>query len=255
MHDDAFPEDLDFTTTMPIPRFRPGQRIFRRYTLQKIIGRGGMGVVWLAHDQELERRVALKVLPETLVHDSASLDSLKRETKVGLALAHPNIVRIYDFQSDAFAAAISMEYVDGGNLSDLRITREHKVLSVADLLKWINTLFDALEYAHRQQIVHRDLKPRNLMLNSRGELKITDFGISRSISDSMTMLTGKLASAGSPPYISPQQWDGERPTPLDDIYSLGATFYELLTSKPPLLGVIDWHQVHCEIACQCGSED
>ena len=86
------------------------------------------------------------------------------------------------------------------------------------------------------------------MLNSRGELKIADFGISRSISDSMTMLTGMLASTGSPPYVSPQQWDGERPTPLDDIYSLGATLYELLTSKPPLLGVVDWQQVHYKVA-------
>ena len=249
MHHDVFPEDLDFPPSIPIPRFGPGQGIFRRYTLQKIIGRGGMGVVWLAHDEELDRRVALKVLPETLVHDSASLDSLRRETKVGLDLAHPNIVRIYDFHNDAFAAAISMEYVDGGNLSDLRIKREHQVLSVADLSKWINPLLDALEYAHiRPRIVHRDLKPRNLMLNTRGELKIADFGISRSISDSMTLLTGNLDSSGSPPYISPQQWDGQRATPLDDIYSLGATLYELLTSKPPLLGVVDWQQVHHKVA-------
>ena len=113
------------------------------------------------------------------------------------------------------------------------------------MTEWLESLFDGLDYAHkRKQIVHRDLKPRNLMLNSRGELKIADFGISRSISDSMTMLTGMLASTGSPPYVSPQQWDGERPTPLDDIYSLGATLYELLTSKPPLLGVVDWQQVH-----------
>ena len=236
-------------TTIQIPRFGPGQRIFRRYTLQKIIGRGGMGVVWLAQDAYLESLVAIKVLPDTLLHDSASLDSLKRETKLGLSLAHPNIVRIYDFQNDETAAAISMEYVDGGNLSDLRIKKQNKVLSHTDLLQWIEALFDALEYAHvRQQIVHRDLKPRNLMLNSRGELKIADFGISRSISDSMTMLTGKLGSSGSPPYVSPQQWDGERPTPLDDIYSLGATLYELLTSKPPLLGVIDWQQVHHKVA-------
>ena len=249
MHDDAFPEDLDFLPSMPISRFAPGQRIFRRYTLQKIIGRGGMGVVWLARDEELDRRVALKVLPETLVHDSASLDSLRRETKIGLDLVHPNIVRIYDFHNDVFAAAISMEYVDGGNLSDLRIKREHQVLSVADLSKWINPLLDALEYAHSlPRIVHRDLKPRNLMLNTRGELRIADFGISRSISDSITLLTKNLDSSGSPPYISPQQWDGQRATPLDDIYSLGATLYELLTSKPPLLGVVDWQQVHHKVA-------
>src|SRR4029077_11864029 len=245
MQGDGLPDDLDLAGTIQIPRFGAGQRIFRRYTLQKIIGRGGMGVVWLAQDAYLETPVALKVLPDTLLHDSASLDSLKRETKLGLSLAHPNIVRIYDFQNDDYAAAISMEYVDGGNLSDIRITKPSKVLSPSDLSEWLESLFDGLDYAHkRKQIVHRDLKPRNLMLNSRGELKIADFGISRSISDSMTMLTGMLASTGSPPYVSPQQWDGERPTPLDDIYSLGATLYELLTSKPPLLGVVDWQQVH-----------
>jgi serine/threonine protein kinase/TPR repeat protein len=248
MQGDSLPEDLDLGAIIQVPRFGPGQKVFRRYTLQKIIGRGGMGVVWLAHDAYLETAVALKVLPETLVHDSASLDSLKRETKLGLCLAHPHIVRIYDFQNDEAAAAISMEYVDGGNLSDLRVKKPRKIFEARDLTNWIEALFDGLEYAHvRQQIVHRDLKPRNLMLNRRGELKITDFGISRSISDTMTMLTGKLTSTGSPPYVSPQQWDGERPTPLDDIYSLGATLYELLTSKPPLMGVIDWQQVHHKV--------
>jgi serine/threonine protein kinase/TPR repeat protein len=249
MQGDGLPEDLDLGATIQIPRFGAGQRIFRRYTLQKIIGRGGMGVVWLAQDACLESLVALKVLPDTLLHDSASLDSLKRETKLGLSLAHPNIVRIYDFQNDEHAAAISMEYVDGGNLSDLRIKKPSKVLNPSDLMEWLEALFDGLDYAHnRQQIVHRDLKPRNLMLNNRGELKIADFGISRSISESMTLLSGMLASTGSPPYVSPQQWDGERPTPLDDIYSLGATLYELLTSKPPLLGVVDWQQVHHKLA-------
>ena len=249
MQGDGPPDNSDLAGTIQIPRFGAGQKIFRRYTLQKIIGRGGMGVVWLAQDSYLESLVALKVLPDTLLHDSASLDSLKRETKLGLSLAHPNIVRIYDFQNDESAAAISMEYVDGGNLSDLRIKKPSKVLDTSDLTGWLEALFDGLDYAHnRQQIVHRDLKPRNLMLNSRGELKIADFGISRSISDSMTMLTGMLASTGSPPYVSPQQWDGERPTPLDDIYSLGATLYELLTSKPPLLGVVDWQQVHYKVA-------
>ena len=249
MQGNGQPDDLDLGVTIQVPRFGAGQRIFRRYTLQKIIGRGGMGVVWLAQDAYLESLVALKVLPDTLLHDSASLDSLKRETRLGLSLAHPNIVRIYDFQNDENAAAISMEYVDGGNLSDLRIKKPSKVLNPSDLMEWLEALFDGLDYAHnRQQIVHRDLKPRNLMLNSRGELKIADFGISRSISESMTMLTGMLASTGSPPYVSPQQWDGERPTPLDDIYSLGATLYELLTSKPPLLGVVDWQQVHHKLA-------
>ena len=248
MPSDLFPDDLDFGQTIQIPRFGRGQKIFRRYILQKILGRGGMGVVWLAQDEDLERLVALKVLPETLSHDHASLEALKRETKLGLHLAHPNIVRIYDFQRDDNAAAISMEYVDGATLSELRTTKPTDVFDPADLHIYIEALCDALHYAHtRERIVHRDLKPRNLMLNSQGDLKIADFGISRSISESMIMLTGKLGSAGSPPYISPQQWDGEPPTPLDDIYSVGATLYELLSSKPPFIGVVDWQQVHHKV--------
>jgi serine/threonine protein kinase/TPR repeat protein len=248
MPDDLFPDDLDFGQTIQIPRFGPGQKIFRRYILQKILGRGGMGIVWLAWDEDLERLVALKVLPETLCHDHASLEALKRETKLGLHLAHPNIVRIYDFQRDDNAAAISMEYVDGATFSEVRTTKPTHVFDPADLQIYIEALCDALNYAHiRERIVHRDLKPRNLMLNSQGDLKIADFGISRSISESMIMVTGKLGSSGSPPYISPQQWDGEPPTPVDDIYSLGATLYELLSSKPPFIGVVDRQQVHHKV--------
>src|SRR5438477_7038836 len=248
MAGDVLPDDLDFGQTILIPRFAPTQKIFRRYTLQKILGGGGMGVVWLARDDQLETLVALKVLPDALCHDRASLEALKLETKLGLRLAHPNIVRIYDFQQDDNAAAISMEYVDGVTLSDARSERPEQVFSPSDLQPYVSALCDALNYAHtRRKIVHRDLKPRNLMLNSEGELKIADFGISRSISESMIMVTGKLGSTGSPPYISPQQWDGDPPTPLDDIYSAGATLYELLSSKPPLLGVVDWQQVHSKI--------
>ena len=248
MTGNGFPDDLDYGQTIQIPRFGPTQKIFRRYTLQKILGRGGMGVVWLARDDQLETLVALKVLPDALCHDRASLEALKRETKLGLLLAHPNIVRIYDFQQDDNAAAISMEYVDGVTLSDVRSEKPEQVFNPADLQPYISALCDALNYAHtRRKIVHRDLKPRNLMLNSEGELKIADFGISRSISESMIMVTGKLGSTGSPPYISPQQWDGDNPSPSDDIYSVGATLYELLTSKPPLLGVVDWQQIHSKV--------
>ena len=106
MTGNGFPDDLDFEQNNSHSAVRGRQKIFRRYILQKILGRGGMGVVWLAQDEDLERLVALKVLPETLCHDHASLEALKRETKLGLNLAHPNIVRIYDFQRDDNAAAI-----------------------------------------------------------------------------------------------------------------------------------------------------
>src|SRR5207244_4153025 len=151
---------------------------------ERILGRGGMGIVWLARDEQLETEVALKVLPDTLCHDRASLDALKRETKLGLNLAHPNIVRIYDFQQDEYAAAISMEYVDGPTFSEVQLTKEHRVFDPPELLGHIEAACDALYYAHtRRKIVHRDLKPRNLMLTSDGERKLADFGISRSLRD------------------------------------------------------------------------
>jgi serine/threonine protein kinase len=235
-------DDLDFDQT--IRGFAAGQKVFGRYTVKKVLGRGGMGVVWLAFDEKLEREVALKFLPELLVLDAASLDDLKRETKRNLELTHQNIVRVYDFAQEGNCAGISMEYVDGPTLSSLRVDRENKVLEITELEPIVQQACAALEYAHHTAgIVHRDLKPANLMMNSRGQLKITDFGIARSLSDSISMLTMKKTS-GTLVYMSPQQLDGEHASPLDDVYSLGATIYELLASKPPFYsGGVD-KQIH-----------
>jgi len=231
--------DFDFGQT--IRGLVAGQNLFGRYVLVRILGRGGMGVVWLARDGKLDREVALKFLPELVVHDSAVLDDLKRETKRSLDLTHHNIVRIYDFAEDAQTACISMEYVDGPTLSELRVQRPGKIFEVSDLEPLIKQACEALDYAHNHaRIVHRDLKPANLMLNSKGHLKVTDFGIARSLTDSVSMLTKNRGTSGTLVYMSPQQLDGERASHLDDIYSAGATLYELLTSKPPFYsGQID----------------
>ena len=225
-------EELDLGQT--IRGFRVGQKVFRRYTLVRILGRGGMGVVWLARDEELERDVALKFLPDLVVHDLAVLDELKRETRRSLQLTHHHIVRIHDFVQDAESACISMEYIDGPTLSALRVDQPNRVFEPEVLLPWIQQICGALQYAHHHaKIVHRDIKPANLMLNGKGELKVADFGIARSLSDSVSMLTMARGGSGTLAYMSPQQLDGERASNLDDIYSLGATLYELLTSKPP----------------------
>lgn len=221
---------LDATTR----DFANGQKVFNRYTLIKTLGRGGMGVVWLAHDDELERNVALKFLPELIIHDRAVLGDMKRETRRSLDLTHKNIVRIYDFVHSDQSGCISMEYVDGDTLSNLRADKPHKVFEAHELNEWTSQLCDALDYAHNHaRIIHRDLKPANLMVNTRGDLKVSDFGISRSLSDSVSMLTMEQGRSGTLVFMSPQQLDGERGTHLDDIYSFGATVYELLTSKPP----------------------
>src|SRR5215468_11599750 len=210
------------------------QKVFGRYRLVKILGRGGMGIVWLARDEELERDVALKFLPDLMIQDRAVLDQLKLEAKRRLELTHPHIVRIHDFVNDERSGCISMEYVDGETLSNLRAEKEKKVFELHELAGWSAQLCDALDYAHnRARVIHRDLKPANLMVNQRGDLKVTDFGIARSLADSATRLTGEQGRSGTLVYMSPQQLNGEHSTHLDDIYSLGATIYELLTSKPP----------------------
>ena len=185
MAGDVLPDDLDFDQTIQIPRFGRGQKIFRRYILQKVLGRGGMGVVWLARDEHLETLVAIKLLPETLCHDQASLEALKRETKLGLHLAHPNIVRIYDFQRDDNAAAISMEYVDGPTFSEVRLTKPQQVFNPPELLGYIEALCDALHYAHtRRKIVHRDLKPANIKVLPDSKVKVLDFGLAKAMEGS-----------------------------------------------------------------------
>lgn len=236
------PDPLDAT----VRDFVSGQKLFNRYTLKHILGRGGMGVVWCARDEVLEREVALKFLPELIILDRAILADLKRETKRSLDLTHKNIVRIYDFVHDENSGCISMEYVDGDTISNLRADREKKVFETYELMDWVKQLAEALDYAHNHvRVVHRDLKPSNLMVNKRLELKVADFGIARSLGDGMSMLTmGGRGTSGTLVYMSPQQLDGVRGTPLDDIYSVGATLYEMLTSKPPFYsGNID-KQVH-----------
>jgi serine/threonine protein kinase/Tfp pilus assembly protein PilF len=236
--------ELDVT----VREFARGQKVFARYRLKKILGRGGMGIVWLARDEELEREVALKFLPDLIALDKTVISELKRETRRSLELTHKNIVRIYDFVHDESAACVSMEYIDGDTLSNLRA--EKVVFQPDEIGGWIGQLCDALDYAHNHaRIIHRDLKPANLMVNQKGNLKVTDFGIARSLGDTMSKLTaGNGGTGGTLVYMSPQQLEGERGSHLDDIYSLGATIYDLLTGKPPFYsGNID-RQVRERIA-------
>jgi hypothetical protein len=228
--EEASSNGLDVT----LHEYASGQKLFKRYRLIKTLGRGGMGIVWLARDEELERDVALKFLPDLVIHDRAVLNDLKRETRRSLELTHKNIVRIYDFVHDDISGCISMEYIDGDTLSNLRADKPCKIFEPDELRDWVSQLCDALDYAHNHaRIVHRDLKPTNLLVNQRGDLKVSDFGIARSLSDSVSKLTVHRSKSGTLVYMSPQQLDGARGDHLDDIYSFGATFYELLTSKPP----------------------
>jgi hypothetical protein len=223
--------DLDNSATTR--GFSAGQTILKRFRLDRILGRGGMGVVWAAYDTELEEPVALKFLPEPVVGDEAAIDDLKREVRRARQLSHPHIVRIHGFETDGRVAAVSMELIEGQTLTARRLGSSAKVFSVSEIADWTLQLTQALNYAHGQaRVVHRDLKPANLMITASQRLKILDFGIAASISESTSRMTNK-GTSGTLTYMSPQQLSGKIPTPADDLYALGATLYELLSGKPP----------------------
>lgn len=228
--------DLDCGPTLR--GLREGLKVFERYTLVRMLGRGGMGVVWLARDDKLDLDIALKFLPDHLVGDESALADLRHETRRCMKLHHTHIVHVYDLVDDDATAAIAMEFVDGRPLSALRAEKAARVMDVADVLPLLRQTFEALTYAHETaKIVHHDLKPANLMLTKDGILKVMDFGIASSLSDSMSKHSragqGTGSGGGTLPYMSPQQIMGYPPSMVDDVYSLGATLYELLTGKPP----------------------
>lgn len=205
-----------------------------RFELIKELGRGGFGVVWQARDKELGLDVALKFLPELVARDPESIEDLKREIRRGLKLTHPGIVRVHNFLRDEQLAAIAMELVEGDTLRGRKRAAPSGCLDVRDITHWIAQTCDVLTYVHEvARLVHRDLKPGNLMVTNAGEVKVADFGIASSLSDSLTRMTNTPASGGTLAYMSPQQARGEPPAVTDDIYALGASIYELLTGKPP----------------------
>jgi serine/threonine protein kinase len=209
-----------------------GQRVFERYYLKRTLGEGGMGVVWLAHDRVLEQPIALKFIAQHLTQNKQEIERLKSETRRSLKLSHPNIVRIYDFIQTHQGAAVAMEYVDGWSLWSMKVDKPGQRFTPEEIAPWMRDLCAALEHAHAAEVVHRDIKPANLILDSRGKLKLADFGLARSTNPE-SFDTGYYRVVGTDWYMSPQQWTGDPPHVSDDIYSLGATMYELLTGKPP----------------------
>jgi hypothetical protein len=241
--DDAATRRVDPDDSPTVRGLSAGRRMFGRYVLESLAGRGGMGVVWVARDERLKRLVALKLLPEVVAEDPEAVRDLLRETNRCLELTHPNIVRVHDLVQDGSLAAISMEFVDGESLAKRKAAAPGGCLTLAELRPLMGQLCAALEHAHRVgKVVHRDLKPANLLLTKDGQLKVTDFGIARSLSDTHTRLTGRVGNtSGTLLYMSPQQLRGDDPAASDDIYAFGATLYELLTGKPPFhTGDVAW---------------
>ncbi len=208
--------------------------LFYRFKTKRILGRGGMGVVWLATDLDTGRDVALKFMPEIVSMDATAVHDLRKETRNGMLLSHPNVVQMIDIVEEDTSAAIAMEYIDGPTLAQLRLQQPEHVFDAPALKPYLDQLLSALDYAHREvKLFHRDLKPANLMLTSKDVLKVADFGIASCVRDSVSRISLRSSGAGTMVYASPQQLDGEVAKAADDLYSLGATLYELLTGKPP----------------------
>ena len=200
-----------------------------RYRLEDTLGHGGMAVVYLARDRELERPVALKLLAENLAGDGDFRKRFVREARLAARLSHPNVVQVYDAGEDDGRPFIVMEYVPGETLAHLLARRRKLPPSEAAALARQAAL--GLQHAHDAGLVHRDIKPQNLLLREGGVLKIADFGIARAAEISRLTQLGTVLGTAS--YLSPEQALGEDVGPQADIYSLGAVLYELLTGQPP----------------------
>ncbi|MEU1210553.1 serine/threonine-protein kinase [Nocardia sp. NPDC005825] len=217
-------------------RLDPGAE-FSGFTIERTLGTGGMGVVYLARNPRLNQLVALKVLSELIASDTRGRARFEREAALAARLDHPNIVAIYDrAASDADLPWISMKYVGGGDVAQ-RMTERGGPLSDDHAVHILTDAARALDYAHRHGILHRDVKPGNILLDhdpahpgtDRHRAVLTDFGIARALDDTLT-LTGTAATFA---YAAPERFHGATADHRADIYSLGCTFYELLTARRP----------------------
>jgi serine/threonine-protein kinase len=212
-------------TTGEGSRFLPGTILADRYRIVGVLGRGGMGEVYRADDLKLGQAVALKFLPEVTEKDEERLARFLNEVKIARQISNPNVCRVYDVGEVDGLHFLSMEYIDGEDLSSLlrRIGRlpQDKAIQIA------RQVCAGLAAAHDQAILHRDLKPANVMIDGRGNAKITDFGLA-GLAES---IVGEEVTQGTPAYMAPEQLAGKEVSVRSDIFSLGLVLYQLVTGK------------------------
>ena len=222
--------------------FSPGTILVERYRIVALLGRGGMGEVYRAEDLKLGNIVALKFLPASLQKDAAALAGFHAEVRNARQVSHPNVCRVYDIGEVNGQHFLTMEYIDGEDLASLlrRIGR----LPPDKALETAHQICAGLAAAHDCGLLHRDLKPANIMLDGRGRVRITDFGLALSSADA----TGRSETAGTPAYMAPEQIGKGEASVRSDIYSLGLVFYELFTGRLPYRAntLIEWRRAHME---------
>src|SRR3989441_6025334 len=202
-----------------------------RYRIMRKLGTGGMANVCLAEDQELGRRVAIKILDDRHAGDEQFVERFRREAKNAASLSHSNIVSIYDRGEAEGTYYIAMEYLDGRSLKELILSRGPAPVSVA--IDYARQILSALRFAHRNGIVHRDIKPHNVLVDADGHVKVTDFGIARA---GASQMTEEGSIIGTAQYLSPEQAKGAPVDQTSDLYSVGVVLYELLTGVVPFSG-------------------
>ncbi len=202
-----------------------------RYRIVRKLGAGGMADVYLAEDQELGRRVAIKILNDRHAHDDQFVERFRREAKNAAGLSHPNIVSIYDRGEAEGSYYIAMEHLEGRTLKELIVRNGPTPVPIA--IDYARQILSAVAFAHRNGIVHRDIKPHNIVVGRDGRLKVTDFGIARSGASQMTEAGSIIGTAQ---YLSPEQARGAHVDQRSDIYSVGVVLYEMLTGEVPFTG-------------------
>ena len=228
----------------PPDPLRAGMKLFGdRYELVRPLGAGGMGVVWLAKNLVENSLCALKFLLQVFVQDAREMDKLREQVKRGKELHHARLVATYALEADGPYAAIVMEYVEGVTLRHKLETSKKGFFEPDEISAWVHDLCEGLDYIHKEAgWAHRDIKPANIMLDTDGRVRLMDFGISQRIAQTMTRLSrveekpDSESSGCTLAYASPQQVASKPARPADDIYSVGALLYELLSGRPPFLG-------------------
>jgi eukaryotic-like serine/threonine-protein kinase len=202
-----------------------------KYKILQIIGMGGMGVIYKALQESLNRVVALKVLPPQFYNNEEVAQRFEIEAKAISMLQHQNIVNIYEYGCEDGFRYFAMQFVDGQNLSG--IIHQKKPLPIQEVIDYSKQICRGLRYAHAQNIIHRDIKPQNILIDKENVARLTDFGIAKIFSFSNLTMTG--VAVGTPEYMSPEQAEGNAVDAQTDIYSLGVLMYELLVKTPPFL--------------------
>ncbi|HUO84347.1 MAG TPA: protein kinase [Thermoanaerobaculia bacterium] len=219
---DVQPRNADLTA---------GDLFAGRYRIQELLGRGGMGVVYQAHDTQLDETVALKVLPrEMLSRSGEELERFKREIRLARRITHRNVLRTYDYGEADGVYFISMEYIRGYTLAEMM--EKNAKMAPRISMGIARQICRGLQAAHEEGIIHRDIKPQNVLIDQRGEVKLMDFGIARMTEASEAMTQAGIV-VGTPHYMSPEQVQGKKLDARSDVYSMGVMMYQMLVGKLP----------------------